>query len=207
MDLLEAIPPLSCCPTLLGRVVARGPAGGHSSSIMLSHPTQHTLQPPSPGLTLLRCLPGESVRKHVVLLEAMGDKFRTIKYPLESVRPFLYVNVMLRDQEEVKPDAPDTITAFLEAKVRMHMDTTPHHTWVLPTTSCAWTTHPTPLGSSPPHHAHGQHTTHHLGPPHHITKPDHIIGFIKKLSLICPCPCPYCFPTPAPPPSPTPALS
>ena len=135
---------------------------------MLSHPTQHTLQPPSPGLTLLRCLPGESVRKHVVLLEAMGDKFRTIKYPLESVRPFLYANVMLRDQEEVKPDAPDTITAFLEAKVCMRMDSTPHTTWAIPTTSCAWTPHHTPLGPSPPHHAHGQPTTHHLGSPHHI---------------------------------------
>eukprot|EP00798_Chlamydomonas_sp_ICE-L_P028771 gene28771-31953_t len=61
---------------------------------------------------------GESVRKHCVLLEVMGSQFRTIKYPLETVRPFVYRNLALKDGgSSVKPEDQNSVTHFLESKV------------------------------------------------------------------------------------------
>ena len=36
---------------------------------------------------------GESKRKHVVLLEVMGEQWRTVKVALRTVRPFLFESV------------------------------------------------------------------------------------------------------------------
>ena len=36
---------------------------------------------------------GESKKKHVLILEVNGEQFRTINYPLETVRPFVHDNV------------------------------------------------------------------------------------------------------------------
>ena len=47
-----------------------------------------------PGSSVATALSeGESKKKHVVLLEVNGEQFRTINYPLESVRPFIHDNV------------------------------------------------------------------------------------------------------------------
>ncbi|GMH38267.1 hypothetical protein BSKO_06151 [Bryopsis sp. KO-2023] len=73
------------------------------------------LQPGSSVATALS--EGESRNKHVVLLEVMGDKWRTIKYPLQTVRPFKFQHVVLSEQNSVDPDDPDSITSFLEQRV------------------------------------------------------------------------------------------
>lgn len=47
-----------------------------------------------PGSSVATALSeGESKKKHIVLLEVNGEQFRTINYPLESVRPFIHDNV------------------------------------------------------------------------------------------------------------------
>lgn len=68
----------------------------------------------------MRCCSGESKRKHAVLLEMLGDKFRTIRYPLASVRPFVFEALSLRDVPDLKPEDPEGLTAFLEQKVTEH---------------------------------------------------------------------------------------
>ncbi|KAK9814095.1 hypothetical protein WJX72_000558 [[Myrmecia] bisecta] len=71
-----------------------------------------------PGSSVATALSeGESKRKHVVLLEVLGEQFRTVKYPLESVRPFMYQQVVLSEQLELDPENPQSITTFLEQKV------------------------------------------------------------------------------------------
>lgn len=49
------------------------------------------LQPGSSVATALS--EGESKKKHVVLLEILGDQWRTFKYPLRTVRPFTFDQV------------------------------------------------------------------------------------------------------------------
>ena len=49
------------------------------------------LQPGSSVATALS--EGESKRKHVVLLEVMGEQWRTVKVALRTVRPFLFESV------------------------------------------------------------------------------------------------------------------
>ena len=47
-----------------------------------------------PGSSVATALSeGESKKKHVVLFEILGDKFRNVNYPLETVRPFIHDNV------------------------------------------------------------------------------------------------------------------
>ena len=47
-----------------------------------------------PGSSVATALSeGESKKKHVVLFEINGDQYRTVNYPLESVRPFIHDNV------------------------------------------------------------------------------------------------------------------
>ena len=47
-----------------------------------------------PGSSVATALSeGESKKKHVVLFEINADKYRTVNYPLESVRPFVHDNV------------------------------------------------------------------------------------------------------------------
>ena len=47
-----------------------------------------------PGSSVATALSeGESKKKHAVLFEILGDKFRLVNYPLETVRPFIHDNV------------------------------------------------------------------------------------------------------------------
>ena len=49
-----------------------------------------------PGSSVATALSeGESKMKHVLILEVNGEQFRTINYPLETVRPFIHDNVCL----------------------------------------------------------------------------------------------------------------
>ncbi|KAL3143519.1 hypothetical protein ABBQ38_002323 [Trebouxia sp. C0009 RCD-2024] len=71
-----------------------------------------------PGSSVATALSeGESKKKHIVLLEVNGEQFRTINYPLESVRPFIHDNVTLQDQVEIAGEDSEAITTFLESRV------------------------------------------------------------------------------------------
>lgn len=90
-----------------------------------------------PGSSVATALSeGESKGKHVVLLEVLGDKWRSIKYPLRSVRPFVWDQVVLKNQESLDPDEPEGINTFLEHKVNSMI-------------AQAHRDNPTPAGSSP----------------------------------------------------------
>lgn len=60
--------------------------------------------------------------------QVKGDQWRTVKYALDSVRPFIFDSVALRDQEGLDPDRPEGVAAFLEQRVRV----------VLASVSCAF---------------------------------------------------------------------
>ncbi|DBA79384.1 TPA: hypothetical protein ACH3X2_000030 [Trebouxia sp. C0005] len=87
-------------------------AGEHAASEDKSF---SLIQPGSSVATALS--EGESKRKHVVLFEINRERYRTINFPLESVRPFLHDNVTLQDHVEVAGEDSEAITAFLENKV------------------------------------------------------------------------------------------
>ena len=85
------------------------------------------LQPGSSVATALS--EGESKKKHVFMLEMRGGKWRTVKIPLETVRPFVFDSVVLANQESVNPGNPNTVVDFLTDKVekmvqRANMDRT-----------------------------------------------------------------------------------
>ncbi len=64
-----------------------------------------------PGSTVATALTeGEAKRKHAFLLEMLDDKFRTVKLPLETVRPFVY--------EAVRPGC-------VESQSRRHLSCVP----------------------------------------------------------------------------------
>ncbi|PUZ50358.1 hypothetical protein GQ55_6G052900 [Panicum hallii var. hallii] len=71
----------------------------------------HVTQPGSSIATLL--INAEAKQKHVLLLEIKGTQYRPTKIPLQSVRPFEYVEVILEDQVDVDPSDEATIHAYL----------------------------------------------------------------------------------------------
>ncbi|GAB4820162.1 hypothetical protein N2152v2_007208 [Parachlorella kessleri] len=87
------------------------------------------LQPGSSVATALS--EGEAKRKHAVLLEIMGQQWRTVKFPLETVRPFIFESVALADvKPALDPDKPEVtatgvpwevvlrlVTAYLQRRV------------------------------------------------------------------------------------------
>jgi double-strand break repair protein MRE11 len=71
-----------------------------------------------PGSSVATALSeGESKRKHIVLVEIMGQSWRTIKFPLETVRPFAFDSVVLGSNDALDPERPETVSAFLTEKV------------------------------------------------------------------------------------------
>lgn len=49
-----------------------------------------------PGSSVATALSeGESKKKHVVLFEINRERYRTVNFPLDSVRPFIHDNVSL----------------------------------------------------------------------------------------------------------------
>lgn len=72
-----------------------------------------------PGSSVATALSeGESKKKHVFLLEIKEKRWRTIKIPLETVRPFVFDSIILSNHKDVvNPGNPDTVTEFLSDKV------------------------------------------------------------------------------------------
>ena len=71
-----------------------------------------------PGSSVATALSeGESKRKHVVLVEIMGQNWRTVKLPLETVRPFVFDSVMLGGNDDLDPENPETVSGFLNQRV------------------------------------------------------------------------------------------
>jgi len=71
-----------------------------------------------PGSSVATALSeGESKRKHVVLLEVQGMNWRTIKFPLETVRPFVFGSVALAGQPNLDPEEPSVSFGCLQMRV------------------------------------------------------------------------------------------
>ncbi|XP_059306024.1 double-strand break repair protein MRE11 isoform X1 [Lycium ferocissimum] len=76
----------------------------------------HITQPGSSVATSL--IEGESKQKHVLLLEIKGNQYRPTKIPLNSVRPFEYTEVVLKDEPDIDPNDHSSILEHLDKVVR-----------------------------------------------------------------------------------------
>ncbi|CAM8999023.1 unnamed protein product [Rhodiola kirilowii] len=75
----------------------------------------HVTQPGSSVATSL--IDGESKPKHVLLLEIKGSQYRPTKIPLHSVRPFEYIEVVLKDVPDIDPNDQTSILEHLDKVV------------------------------------------------------------------------------------------
>uniref|UniRef100_A0A5B7B710 Double-strand break repair protein n=1 Tax=Davidia involucrata TaxID=16924 RepID=A0A5B7B710_DAVIN len=80
----------------------------------------HITQPGSSVATSL--IDGESKPKHVLLLEIKGNQYRPIKIPLNSVRPFEYTEIVLKDEPDIDPNDQTSILEHLDKVVRNLID-------------------------------------------------------------------------------------
>ncbi|CAD7697390.1 unnamed protein product [Ostreobium quekettii] len=78
------------------------------------------LQPGSSVATALS--EGESKPKHVFVLDILGDKWRTMRHEIKSVRPYEFAQVTLADQMEVDCQNQDSIKKFLERRVEQMLE-------------------------------------------------------------------------------------
>uniref|UniRef100_A0A2P2KTL0 Double-strand break repair protein n=3 Tax=Rhizophora mucronata TaxID=61149 RepID=A0A2P2KTL0_RHIMU len=76
----------------------------------------HITQPGSSVATSL--IDGESKPKHVLLLEIKGNQYRPTKIPLTSVRPFVYEEIVLKDETDVDPNDQNSVLEHLDKVVR-----------------------------------------------------------------------------------------
>ncbi|XP_015161502.1 double-strand break repair protein MRE11 isoform X2 [Solanum tuberosum] len=76
----------------------------------------HITQPGSSVATSL--IEGESKQKHVLLLEIKGNQYRPTKIPLNSVRPFEYTEVVLKDEPDIDPNDHSSILEHLDKVVK-----------------------------------------------------------------------------------------
>lgn len=86
-----SFPPSSNYLTALQMAHVKADLGGHLQESTEAGCKFNIMQPGSSVATALS--EGESKKKHIVLLEVNGEQFRTINYPLETVRPFVHDNV------------------------------------------------------------------------------------------------------------------
>lgn len=80
----------------------------------------HITQPGSSVATSL--IEGESKPKHVLLLEIKGNQYRPTKIPLNSVRPFVYAEVILKDEQDIDPNDQDSVLQHLDKVVASLID-------------------------------------------------------------------------------------
>ncbi|KAI3473337.1 hypothetical protein Pfo_030628 [Paulownia fortunei] len=80
----------------------------------------HITQPGSSVATSL--IDGESRPKHVLLLEIKGNQYRPTKIPLNSVRPFEYTEVVLKDEPDIDANDQSSILEHLDKVVRNLID-------------------------------------------------------------------------------------
>lgn len=71
----------------------------------------HLTQPGSSVATSL--IDGEAKPKHVLLLEIKGSQYRPTKIPLQSVRPFEFAEVSLKDEPDLDPNDPEAVLDHL----------------------------------------------------------------------------------------------
>ncbi|XP_048498670.2 double-strand break repair protein MRE11 isoform X2 [Beta vulgaris subsp. vulgaris] len=76
----------------------------------------HITQPGSSVATSL--IDGEAKPKHVLLLEIKGNQYRPTKIPLQSVRPFEYAEVALKDLPDIDQSDQNSILEHLDEVVR-----------------------------------------------------------------------------------------
>ncbi|OVA20210.1 DNA repair protein Mre11 [Macleaya cordata] len=76
----------------------------------------HITQPGSSVATSL--IDGEAKPKHVLLLEIKGNQYRPTKIPLQSVRPFEYAEVVLKDEADIDPNDQTSVLEHLDKVVR-----------------------------------------------------------------------------------------
>lgn len=76
----------------------------------------HLTQPGSSVATSL--IDGEAKPKHVLLLDIKGSQYRPTKIPLQSVRPFEYQEVVLKDEPDLDPNDQDAVLEFLDKVVK-----------------------------------------------------------------------------------------
>ncbi|XP_052185560.1 double-strand break repair protein MRE11 isoform X2 [Diospyros lotus] len=76
----------------------------------------HITQPGSSVATSL--IEGESKPKHVLLLEIKGNQYRPTKICLNSVRPFEYTEVVLKDEPNIDPHDQNSILEHLDEVVK-----------------------------------------------------------------------------------------
>ncbi|CAK9160191.1 unnamed protein product [Ilex paraguariensis] len=80
----------------------------------------HITQPGSSVATSL--IDGESKPKHVLLIEIKGNQYRPTKIPLNSVRPFEYTEIVLKDEPDIDPNDQNSILEHLDKVVRNLID-------------------------------------------------------------------------------------
>ncbi|KAL3628334.1 meiotic recombination [Castilleja foliolosa] len=80
----------------------------------------HITQPGSSVATSL--IDGESKPKHVLLLEIKGNQYRPSKIPLNSVRPFEYTEIVLKDEADIDPNDQHSILEHLDKVVNSLID-------------------------------------------------------------------------------------
>ncbi|KAF7112176.1 hypothetical protein RHSIM_RhsimUnG0258300 [Rhododendron simsii] len=80
----------------------------------------HITQPGSSVATSL--IDGESKPKHVLLLEIKGNQYRPTKIPLNTVRPFEYAEVVLKDETDIDPNDQNSMLEHLDKVVRNMID-------------------------------------------------------------------------------------
>ncbi|GFP86145.1 double-strand break repair protein mre11 [Phtheirospermum japonicum] len=80
----------------------------------------HITQPGSSVATSL--IDGESKPKHVLLLEIKGNQYRPSKIPLNSVRPFEYTEVVLKDEADIDANDQHSILEHLDKVVNSLID-------------------------------------------------------------------------------------
>lgn len=80
----------------------------------------HITQPGSSVATSL--IDGESKPKHVLLIEIKGNQYRPTKIPLNSVRPFEYAEVVLKDEADIDPNDQNSVLEHLDKVVRHLID-------------------------------------------------------------------------------------
>ncbi|KAL6574959.1 meiotic recombination [Orobanche minor] len=80
----------------------------------------HITQPGSSVATSL--IDGESKPKHVLLLEIKGNQYRPTKIPLNSVRPFEYTEIVLKDESHIDANDQNSILEHLDKVVSSLID-------------------------------------------------------------------------------------
>jgi len=108
-------------PVLVGACACRGHEHECCHDPVESVEGQYfVLQPGSSVATSLSG--GEAVEKKVVIMEIMGDQYRTVPITLTTTRPFVMADVKLVDDLDALDTSPQQIEDYLTEKVHELID-------------------------------------------------------------------------------------